>query len=315
MEDISHNDQWYSDQSDDGVDYENTKESIAKNKIIKTGPLGNKIENKKKSTDDKISLTSSISDQLEPNNNIPLFDNFVGGDPFSSKTQRPISSSNSSSISTSNQNSFEYEAKCTKCKRIFIFTHEWSGLVRCPQCTSIQNPFHLVKFRCIYCQKNSLISNDWTIFRCMFCNKIPNFLGMVPNSQYKKKDLYGKTNWNKYNLKNVPELRRHNNAIPRTNPYMIFCVLNRKKITQEFPSFSFGQIGTLLGQKWNELNKEDKRKYKRIYDLNQERRFEHLEPIGGNDAEISNIVDVSSNEYENVQDEDMKAIDSLFRTL
>ncbi|EFJ23136.1 hypothetical protein SELMODRAFT_29503, partial [Selaginella moellendorffii] len=44
-------------------------------------------------------------------------------------------------------------------------------------------------------------------------------------------------------------------------PYMFFCKANRKKVVKQNPSATFGQIGRLLGTRWNGLTPNQKKPY------------------------------------------------------
>lgn len=58
--------------------------------------------------------------------------------------------------------------------------------------------------------------------------------------------------------------------------YMHFANENRDTIRQENPEASFGQIGKLLGQKWNSLSAEEKAPYEDKAGVDKKRYEEEM---------------------------------------
>ncbi|KAI8912590.1 high mobility group box domain-containing protein [Gorgonomyces haynaldii] len=62
--------------------------------------------------------------------------------------------------------------------------------------------------------------------------------------------------------KKKPRAKKDPNAPKKgLSAFMIFSQENRPKIKEENPEASFGELGKLLGQKWKELDEEDKKPY------------------------------------------------------
>ncbi|KAL1921404.1 uncharacterized protein VTP21DRAFT_11120 [Calcarisporiella thermophila] len=53
--------------------------------------------------------------------------------------------------------------------------------------------------------------------------------------------------------------------------YMMFVQQQRKVVQQENPTVSFGQIGKILGEKWKNLEEDEKKKYVKMAEKDKER--------------------------------------------
>jgi hypothetical protein len=64
----------------------------------------------------------------------------------------------------------------------------------------------------------------------------------------------------KVSKKKAPAKKEKDPNAPKKglSAFMIFSSENRSRIKEENPGASFGELGKLLGQKWREMNEEDK---------------------------------------------------------
>eukprot|EP01132_Coremiostelium_polycephalum_P002616 gene2616-3241_t len=48
------------------------------------------------------------------------------------------------------------------------------------------------------------------------------------------------------------------------SPFIFFSKEHRPSVKNENPNSTFGEIGSILGQKWNSINAEEKKKYEKL---------------------------------------------------